>query len=180
VTLTSPTHKPATAVLTPDDLKKGKVSLRLEAVPPPEPKKPEKVQQAVPETRTDVTMTGAYAFEILDASGRVIRQSASSHQWTVTGRPRLRVRSQEYFLDQYVQVDGGKTLAWAAPGLGRLQVFGRETCSVAVAGRNLGEPVIGPLPMAEGSYVADVTCGASQRHIPFSISADETYKLMVK
>jgi serine/threonine-protein kinase len=181
VTVTSPAHKPATAALTADDLKKGSVSVRLEPVPPPEPKPaPKPAVPVVPETRTEVTMTGAYAFEVLDQAGRVIRPAAQSHQWTVPGRPRLKVRNQEYFLEQWIQIDGGKTFSWSAPGLGRFQVSGRETCSVAVLGRNLGEPVIGPLPMAEGSYVADVTCGASQRHVPFSISADETYKLVVK
>jgi hypothetical protein len=179
VTLSSRAHKPVTAQLTSDDVKKGRLQLRLEAVPQPEVRKIEKPAVPVPETRTEVTITGDYPFEVLDAGGRVISAMSQSHHIPVTGRPRLRLHNPDYFLDQAVQPDGEKTFEWAAPGLGKLQVSGRETCTVAIGGRNLGELPM-TLTIAAGNYLAEVACGGPARRQPFSVYANETNKLTVK
>ena len=177
ITLASRTHRPVTAQLTPDDVKKGSVLVRLEAAVA------EKPAQAVPpaanpETRTTVTMTGDYPFEVVDG-GRVRSPMSQSHQFTVTGRPRLWIRNQEYFLNQSVQVDGSREFGWKAPGLGKLDLRARETCTVSIAGRNLGEPPIQPT-MAAGSYTAEVTCDGQTKKEPFSISTGSTTPVRVK
>ena len=175
VTLTSPAHKPATSALTSDDLQKGSVSVRLEAVPPPKPP-PQPQTEPVrppPEPTTRVTMTGEYPFEVLDA-GRVVSAANTAHSFTVRGRRQLTVRSPEVFLNQAVPIEGNvRTVEWSAPGLGDLLLLARERCTVAIAGRNLGEPPI-RARMAAGTYAAEATCDGKASRQTFSISAGET------
>jgi serine/threonine-protein kinase len=178
VTLTSPAHKPVTARLTSDDVKKGSLLLRLEALPPAKPKVPAQAQPAPPDVVSRVAMTGEYPFEVLDG-GRVLSASSTSHSFTVKGKPRLRIRSPDYFLDQPVQVDGAKSFAWTAPSLGKLLMTVPPLCTVAIAGRNLGEPPIQET-MAAGTYTAEVTCNGQTKRQPFSIAAGETSKVSVK
>jgi eukaryotic-like serine/threonine-protein kinase len=182
VTLTSPAHKPVTAQLTEDDVKKGNVLLRMEAVPPAKPQPQVQAQaqpaQPPPEVVCRVAMTGEYPFEVLDGS-RVLSGSSTSHSFTVKGKPRLKVRNPDYFLDQPVQIDGAKTFEWAAPGLGKLFMTAPPLCTVAIAGRNLGESPIQET-MAAGTYAAEVTCDGQVRRQTFSIAAGETSKVAVK
>ncbi len=177
VTLTHLTHQPVTAQLTSDDARKGSVLLRLGAVAANRTT-PAAPPAAVPETRTKVTITGDYPFEVVDG-GRVISPASQSHDFTVTGRPRLRIRNQDYFLDQPVQIDGGRTFERQAPALGKLHLIARETCTVTIANRNLGEPPI-QLTMAAGAYTADVVCDGQTKRQPFSISAGESTRVTVK
>lgn len=123
-------------------------------------------------------MTGDYPFEVVDG-GRVISAASEKHAFTVAGRPRLWIRNQEYFLNQLVQPDGGREFEWQAPGLGKLVLRARETCTVVISGRPLGEPPI-ERTMAAGSYTADVTCDGQTKHQPFSISAGTTNPVTVK
>ncbi len=178
VTLTSATHKPVTARLTSADVEKRSLLLRLEALPPP-PKPQAQVQPAPPppEVLTKVAMAGEYPFEVLDGS-RVISASATTHAFTVKGKPRLRIRNPDYFLDQPVQTDGAKSFEWTAPGLGKLFLRARERCTVTVAGRNLGEPPIQET-MAAGTYTAEVACDGQVKRQTFSIAAGETSKVAV-
>jgi tetratricopeptide (TPR) repeat protein len=148
---------------------------RTDAEPPPARPAP---SPKAPETRTDVTMTGAYPFEVLDG-GRVISPASTWHSFTVKGRPRLRIRNQDYFLDRFVQIDGANNYRWLAPGLGRLTVSGSEACVVSISGRNLGEPPL-MVTMAAGSYVAEFTCGGPARRQGLAIVADETTRLTVR
>jgi serine/threonine-protein kinase len=177
VTLTYQARQPVTAQLTSDDAKKGSVLWRLEAVAAGNASSAV-ASTAVPETRTKVTITGDYPFEVLDG-GRVISPASQSHDFTVTGRPRLRIRNQDYFLDQPVQIDGGRTFQWQAPALGKLQLIARETCTVTIANRNLGEPPI-QLTMAAGAYSAEVACDGQTKRQPFSISAGASTRVTVK
>jgi hypothetical protein len=148
--------------------------------PPPETKKPAPALalQVVPETRTEVTMTGEYPFEVLDVSGRVISPAAQSHEFTVAGRPRLRIRNQDYFVDEAVHTDGEATFKWVAPGLGRLQVRGREACTLSIAGRHLGESPLTRI-MGAGKYVAEITCEGRTTGQAFSIRAGETSDVVI-
>ena len=52
-------------------------------------------------------------------------------------------------------------------------------CTVAIAGRNLGEPPIQET-MAAGTYTAEVTCDGQTKRQTFSIAAGETSKVSVK
>jgi serine/threonine-protein kinase len=185
VTLTSPTHKPVTVRLTPDDVKKGSLQVRLEALPakpPPQPQPQRQAQTQVapppPEVTTRVAMTGEYPFEVLDG-GRVLSAMAASHSFTVKGKPRLRIRNQDYFLDQPVQADGSSSFEWTAPGLGKLFMTAPPLCTVAIAGRNLGEAPIQET-MAAGTYTAEVTCDGQVKRQVFSIAAGETSKVSVR
>jgi hypothetical protein len=185
VTLTSPAHKPVTARLTSDDVTKGSLLLRLEALPPP-PKAQPQVQvptstqpaQPPPDVVTRVAMAGEYPFEVLEGT-RVLSASSTSHSFTVRGKPRLRIRNADYFLDQPVQTDGSRAFEWTAPGLGKLFMTAPPLCTVAIAGRNLGEPPIQET-MAAGTYTAEVTCNVQTKRQPFSIAAGETSKVSVK
>ena len=179
VTLTSPAHRPVTARLTSDDVKKGNLRLRLEDLPPPPKPQPQPQVQAAappPEVVTRVAMSGEYPFEVLDGN-RVVSASATSHAFTAKGKPRLRIRNPDYFLDQPVQTDGSKAFDWTAPGLGKLFLRARERCTVAIAGRNVGEVPIQDLTMAAGTYVAEVTCDGQVKRQTFSIAAGETSKV---
>jgi len=175
VSLTLAARQPRTELLTPDDVKKGSVMWRLDPAAPPEAKTP---PNPVSETKTRVTITGDYPFEVVDG-GRVISAASQSHEFTVTGRRRLIIRNESYFLNQPVQTDGGKTFEWQAPGLGKLHLSARETCTVAIANQNLGEPPIDQT-MAAGAYTAEVTCDGQKKRQPFSIAAGETNRVTVK
>jgi serine/threonine protein kinase len=183
VTVTSPAHKPATARLTPDDVKKGSLLLRMESLPPP-PKAQPQVQastqsvQPPPDVVTRVAMTGEYPFEVLDGT-RVLSASSTSHSFTVKGRPRLRVRNPDHFLDQPVQTDGSRAFEWTAPGLGKLFMTVPPLCSVAIAGRTFGDSPIQET-MAAGTYAAEVTCDGQTKRQTFSIAAGQTSTVRVK
>ncbi len=183
VTLTSPAHKPVTARLTDDDVKKGRVFLRLEASPPPPMAQPQ-VQapaqpvQPPPEVTTRVAMSGEYPFEVLEGS-RVLSVSSTSHSFTVRGKPRLRVRNPDYFLDQPVQTDGSKAFEWTAPGLGKLFMTFPPLCTVAIAGRTFADSPI-DVTMAAGTYAAEAACDGQTRRQTFSIAAGQTSKVPVK
>jgi hypothetical protein len=182
VTVTSPTHKPATARLTSDDVKKGSVFLRMEALPPPKPQPQVQAQTqaapAPPEALTRVAMTGEYPFEVLDGN-RVLSAMSTSHSFTVKGKPRLRIRNQDYFLDQPVQTDGAKSFESTAPGLGKLFMTVPPLCTVAIAGRTFGDSPIQET-MAAGTYAAEVTCDGQTKRQTFSIAAGQTSKVPVK
>jgi predicted Ser/Thr protein kinase len=160
-------REPITARLNPDDVRAGSLLLRF---PGDDKPAPAVSQTPVPESRTRVTMSGDYPFEVLDGN-RVISATAQSHEFTVPGHPRLRIRNQEYFLDQPVQVDGSRPVfEWQAPGLGTLRLIAGETCNVAIANVKLGEPPI-QQTMAAGNYTAQVTCAGQTRPWPFTIHA---------
>jgi hypothetical protein len=170
--------------LTAEDVKKGNVLLRLEALPPPKPQ-PQAQSTATPpspvptpEVAIRVAMTGDYPFEVLDGN-RVLSASSTSHSFSVKGKPRLKIRNPDYFLDQPVQIDGSKTFEWVAPGLGKLFMTAPPLCTVSIAGRSLGEPPIQET-MAAGTYTAEVTCDGQVKRQPFSIAAGETSKVAVK
>jgi hypothetical protein len=58
-------------------------------------------------------------------------------------------------------------------------LIARETCTVTIANRNLGEPPI-QLTMAAGAYTADVACDGQTKRQPFSIVAGESTRVTVK
>jgi serine/threonine protein kinase len=180
VTLTSAAHKPMTVRLTSDDVKKGSLLLRMEALPPPRPQPRVETQPAPPppEVVTRVTMTGEYPFEVLDGN-RLVSASSAAHSFAVKGKPRLRIRNPDYFLDQSVQLDGSRSFGLTAPGLGKLFMTAPPLCTVAIAGRSLGEPPIQET-MAAGTYTVEVTCDGQVKHQTFSIAAGETSKVAVK
>ena len=192
ITLTSPGHRPVTAQLTSDDVKKGSLLLRMEALPPPKPQPPVQAQsppaaqtpaqapaaQPPPEPTVRVTMTGDYPFEVLEGS-RVVSAEATTHAFAAKGKSRLRIRNATYFLDQPVQVDGSRAFEWTAPGLGKLFLTAPPLCTVAIGGRSLGESPIQET-MAAGTYTAEVTCDGQVKRQTFSIAADATSKVAIK
>ena len=54
-----------------------------------------------------------------------------------------------------------------------------RSCTVAIAGRNLGDSPIEET-MAAGTYAAEVTCDGQTKRQTFSIAAGETSKVPVK
>lgn len=176
VSLSHRAREGVTAQLTSEDAAKGSVVLRL---PESAAEKPAAVT-APAETRSKVTLggTGEYAFEVWEGN-RLLRPAAQTHEFTVTGRPRLYLRNQEYFLNQSVQIDGRPDFEYQAPGLGRLRLIARETCNVSIAGQKLGEPPI-LLTMAAGSYVAEVTCDGQTKRQPFTLVPGDNPPVTVK
>jgi hypothetical protein len=97
----------------------------------------------------------------------------------VKGKPRLRIRNQDHFLDQPVQTDGARSFEWTAPGLGRLFMTVPPLCSVAIAGRTFPDSPI-EVTMAAGTYAAEVTCDGQIKRQTFSIAAGQTSKVPVR
>ena len=95
------------------------------------------------------------------------------------GKPRLRIRNQDYFLDQPVQTDGSRAFEWTAPGLGKLFMTVPPLCTVAIAGRTFADSPI-DVTMAAGAYAAEVTCDGQTKRQTFSIAAGQTSKVQMK
>jgi predicted Ser/Thr protein kinase len=182
VTLKLGARPPVTAQLTSEDVKNGGVLLHLDRAAPEKPAvapvAAASPAAAVPEAKTKVVMSGDYPFEIVQ-NGRVISPAADSHEVVVTGRPRLYIRNADYFLNQPVQVDGTDPFEWRAPSLGKLELRARETCTVTIADRNLGEPPI-IVTMAAGTYTAVVQCDGQIKRETFSIAAGTANRVAVK
>ncbi len=53
--------------------------------------------------------------------------SSAAHSFPVKGKPRLRIRNPDYFLDQPVQLDGSRSFGLTAPGLGKLFLTAAST-----------------------------------------------------
>jgi hypothetical protein len=204
VTLLLGGRVPVTAPLTSHDVQQGSLLLRLEpaagkpappvaaatdkpappvapaaaapakAAPTPAPLPPP------PAPKARVVITGEYPFEVLH-EGRVISAAKESHEISVPPRARLVLRNADYFLNHPVQLDGTLDAEWPAPGLGRLDLRARETCEVAIAGRNLGEPPILQVAMAAGMHTAVVACpGQPPKRQTFIVSANQTSSVTVR
>jgi hypothetical protein len=179
VTLTLGGRRPVSAQLTMEDVKSGSLLLAIDGAGSGVPPAPGTGPAPAPvESKTRVVMHGDYPFEVLEG-GRVVSAASASHQITVGSRARLRVRSQEYFLDQPLQLDGRALWQWEAPALGRLVLIVREACTVTVGGWS-GEPPVN-LTMAAGTHVAEVVCpGESPKRRQFTITAGAVTKETVR
>jgi hypothetical protein len=173
VTLTSPGYKDKTAALTAEDLKKGSVTVPLEAVPPP-PKTAVQPPKPVVENTTSVTIKGDYLFEVVDGS-QVISAASMAHLFTVRGRRQLKLRNLDVFLNDTLPIDGsGRAVDWRVPGLGSLRLTAPERCTVWVAGKNVGEPPITIKDIAAGTYSAEALCDGQKKSQTVTINAGES------
>ena len=110
----------------------------------------------------EVTLTGGYAFEVVDGS-RVISAAATSHELKQQVGKALLLRAPQYFLNQTVRVEGSanQPFEFAVPGLGSLAVRStQETCDVAIQNKKLGNPPLTVKEIAAGSYKVDLVCGS--------------------
>jgi len=108
-----------------------------------------------------VTLTGGYAFEVLDGS-KVISQAATSHELKQQVGKALVLRAPQYFLNQTVRVEGSanQPFEFAVPGLGSMAVRStQETCDVSIQNKKLGNPPLTIKEIAAGSYKVDLVCG---------------------
>jgi hypothetical protein len=128
----------------------------------------------------DITLSGSYPFEVVIGRS-VVSPASESHRVSITGRTALRLRAPEYFLDRQVWVDTGSRHV-SAPELGRLSLRSSlESCSVIIAGRDLGEPPYDDvLQIAAGSYSIQVSCPDGQgRRVPVTINAGELLRVPI-
>jgi len=125
-----------------------------------QPTTQEPAAPVAPVSRGIVSIHGSYPFDVLDG-GKVLSANSTSHEVAVKGRRTLRVRSEEYLLDQAISVDpadarlrdirvpepGYLTLRWAA-----------EDCSARIGGTDLGFPPVNDRPIAAGTFLVRFTC----------------------
>lgn len=182
VTLTLGSRPPVTAQVTAEDVTRGTLLFQLDRPPEKTASPADATPAANPppvEAKTRVVMTGDYPFEVLEGS-RVISPAGTSHQLSVGSRARLRIRNQEYFLDQPVQLDGRPQFQWEAPGIGMVVLRAGEACTLAIRGQSLGEPPIS-LKMAAGSYVAEASCpGQPPKRQAFTVSVGSPVQVSVR
>jgi eukaryotic-like serine/threonine-protein kinase len=109
-----------------------------------------------------VTLTGGYAFEVLDGS-KVISPAATSHELKQQVGKALVLRAPQYFLNQTVRVEGSanQPFEFAVPGLGSMAIRStQETCDVSIQNQKLGNPPLTIKEIAAGSYKVDLVCGS--------------------
>jgi serine/threonine-protein kinase len=106
-----------------------------------------------------VTLSGPYAFEVLDG-GRVVSRSAARHSLSLPGPTTLRLRSSEYLLDMPLRADSPSgRVSYTVPAPGTLTIrTPLETCTVVIAGRDLGFPPITNHKLAAGNYRVELKC----------------------
>ena len=112
----------------------------------------------------DVTMSGAYEFEVFDGT-RSISGPSKSHKLSQPNGKTLRVVAADVFLDRQIKVDGGadRTFEWSPAGLGKLSVRAfREDCKIMVGKRDLGNPPIAAVSVVAGDYVVSLACPDGQ------------------
>jgi len=160
VRLTREGAPPVSVPVTAADLVRGRIDVKLPAVPRPDP-------------TSVVTLTGPYPFEVL-ADDRVISPAAERHEVSVSGRRVLRVRAGDVFLNQQYPVEAtGRPIVLRAPDLGRLTIrTPYETCRLAIDGQDIGYPPVASLPVAAGTHRIVQTCGdGAGRQLAITIGA---------
>jgi serine/threonine-protein kinase len=115
---------------------------------------------SVPAVMVDVSMTGAYPFEVFDGS-RSISAASRSHELPPQPNGKtLRVVAPSVFLDHPVKVDGGsdRRFTYTAPQLGRLDIrVVRGDCKTLVGNREIeGPPFL--VTAVEGDYDVSLSC----------------------
>lgn len=108
-----------------------------------------------------MTLTGGYAFEVMDGA-KSISAAATSHELKQPLGKALVLSAPQYFLNQTVRVEGStnQPFEFAVPGLGGLDVRSvQETCDVAIGSKKLGNPPLVVREIAAGSYKIDLVCG---------------------
>ena len=92
--------------------------------------------------------------------------------------------SSQYYLRQTVHVEGSSSegFAWAAPGLGKLDVrSSQETCDVMIGDQKVGNPPLKIDEIAAGQYRVDISCGgAIVRSMPIAVTTGETGLVAIK
>ncbi len=182
VTVTSPAHKPATARLTPDDVKKGSLLLRMESLPPAEGAAAGPGVHAVRPAATGRRHPGRDDGRVPVRGPRWDpRPVRVVHVTFVHGQGEAPAEGNQPgpLPDQPVQTDGSRAFEWTAPGLGKLFMTVPPLCSVAIAGRTFGDSPIQET-MAAGTYAAEVTCDGQTKRQTFSIAAGQTSTVRVK
>ena len=130
-----------------------------------------------------VTLTGDYPFEVFDGRRRI---SAASTRHTLKTAPGklLTIVASKYYLRQTVHVEGSSKdgFAWAAPGLGKLEIrSAQETCDVVILDQVVGNPPIGIEEIAAGTHKVDIVCGGDVlRSASVTVTAGNTQLLPIK
>jgi len=164
VRLTRQGAPPVSVPVTAAELVRGRIDVKLPAVPRPDPV-------------SVVTLTGPYPFEVL-ADDRVISPAAGRHEVSVSGRRVLRVRAGDVFLNQQYPVEAtGRPIVLRAPDLGRLTIrTPYETCRLALDGQDIGYPPVANLPVAAGTHRVVQTCGdGAGRQLVVTIGAGASH-----
>ena len=128
------------------DLKRGSASVVLKA------------SEAA---RIPVSILSAYPVQVFEGS-RSISGESDSHELSIAAGANLRIVASKYGLEAPVKVEG-RQVKYQAPPLGYLTVRStRETCSVMIGARNLGEPPISKMPIVSGQHRVDMVCPNGQ------------------
>lgn len=140
--------------------------------------------QGAPAARVIVQLSGTYPFSVWQG-GQQISASGNTHQVEVAAPVQLRVRSEEFFLDRTVAIDGSRrTVPWSAPEIGFLSLRASpafETCTVVIGGRDLTEPPIENLRVAAGSYTVQLRCPDGQsKQVPVTVVAGQPNPYLAK
>jgi PEGA domain-containing protein len=145
VQITLKGYQPTTALLTDADIRRGSIELKL-------------LKEAGP---VRVTITGSYAFDIVQGS-RVISAGKNSHEIVVQpGQTGFRARNSEYFLSEAIDVDPRRPrTAIEVPELGTVFVFSsvERDCRITIDGQNMGDPPIRNQSVAAGTHTFGVKC----------------------
>jgi hypothetical protein len=107
----------------------------------------------------NVTLSGSYPFEVLEGT-RVLSRAAARHSLALPGPTTLRLRASQYLLDMPFRADSPSgRVSYTVPEPGRLTIrTPLETCTVVVAGRDLGFPPITDQKIAAGTYRVELRC----------------------
>jgi serine/threonine-protein kinase len=124
-----------------------------------------------------VSITGTYAFDVLDGK-KVVSAEATSHELAVPAGRILRLRAPSHLLNYPFKVEAGssRVMQVQAPGLGRLSVrTARETCQVVVNGQELGLTPFENQSAAAGTYGVQLKCdGQLLQGTSVTVNAGET------
>jgi hypothetical protein len=114
----------------------------------------------VPPVLVEVSMSGAYAFEVFDGTRSISGPSRSHDLPPQPNGKTLRVVAANVFLDQAVRVDGGsdRRFEYSAPDLGRLDIrVQRGDCKTLVGKREIDGPPF-TVNLAAGDYEVSLSC----------------------
>jgi predicted Ser/Thr protein kinase len=168
-------HEPGHAPITSAIVEAGTVSLTLPAVrvaPKPSTPAPTSGRQVA------VTVSGSYPFEV-SGCGTSSRAS-QSHSLKVSPPCKLRLRAQEYYLDETREViaTAGGQMALVAPQLASVQIRSRHTdCTLHVDGKAVGTPPM-DVNLASGTHEVMLLCpdGDTLRSQPFEIEPGKSIR----
>lgn len=119
------------------------------------------------EVRVRLSLSGPYAFEVVDGS-RTVSGAAQQHSVSLPEGRQVRLRAPGVFLDQRVVVRGGAggAMRVAVPGLGSISVRAVvENCDMRIDGVRTDPPPVHQKPIVAGEHTIELMCadGESRR-----------------